>query len=173
WFAASPRAPPPVVGAPPRSPCDNAPPMTDRTHSLTLRSIDAPVTDTAKNTGVRRDLRNVAIVAHVDHGKTSLVEGMLRQTGTFRANETLVEQVPERSLDLGADAHQMGDPVVYTNAEAGTATRALEQPGTDLRPPRDLLVEVTPPPTFQPGHPRQRLVTSLRAKEYVGRMAVG
>ncbi len=38
-------------------------------------------------------LRNIAIIAHVDHGKTTLVDAMLRQSGTFRANETLVERV--------------------------------------------------------------------------------
>ncbi len=38
-------------------------------------------------------IRNIAIIAHVDHGKTTLVDAMLRQSGTFRANETLVERV--------------------------------------------------------------------------------
>ena len=33
---------------------------------------------------VRNDLRNIAIIAHVDHGKTTLVDGMLKQSGTFR-----------------------------------------------------------------------------------------
>jgi GTP-binding protein len=37
--------------------------------------------------------RNIAIIAHVDHGKTTLVDAMLRQSGTFRSNETLVERV--------------------------------------------------------------------------------
>src|SRR5574338_787920 len=224
---------------------------------------------------VRNDLRNLAIIAHVDHGKTTLVDQLLRQTGTFRSNETLVDRVldsgdlerekgitilakqttvdyrgirlnivdtpghadfggeVERGLlmvdavlllvdasegplpqtryvlqkamqrhlpvivalnkidrsdarpaevldevyelfiDLGADEHQIEFPVIYTNAKAGTATRDLAEPGTDLRPLLDLLVEVTPPPQHEPGHPLQLLVTNLTANDYVGRMAVG
>ncbi len=38
-------------------------------------------------------IRNIAIIAHVDHGKTTLVDAMLRQSGTFRANETMVDRV--------------------------------------------------------------------------------
>ena len=38
-------------------------------------------------------LRNIAIIAHVDHGKTTLVDAMLNQSGIFRANETHVERV--------------------------------------------------------------------------------
>jgi len=47
----------------------------------------------------REQIRNVAIVAHVDHGKTTLVDYMLRQAGVFRANETMVERVMD-SNDL-------------------------------------------------------------------------
>ena len=47
----------------------------------------------------RHDLRNIAIVAHVDHGKTTLVDHMLRQAGTFRENEVMVERVMD-SNDL-------------------------------------------------------------------------
>jgi GTP-binding protein len=49
--------------------------------------------------GIRNDIRNIAIIAHVDHGKTTLVDAMLRQSGTFRDNERLVERVMD-SLDL-------------------------------------------------------------------------
>ncbi len=230
---------------------------------------------TTQETRTREDLRNVAIVAHVDHGKTTLVDALLRQTGAFRSNQAVVERVMdsmdlerekgitilakqttieygdirlnivdtpghadfggevERSLlmvdsvlllvdaaegplpqtryvlqkamarrlpvvvalnkidrsdarpgevlddvyelfmDLGADEHQIEFPVVYTNAKAGTATTDLDAPGEDLRPLLDLLVEVTPPPTYTPDHPLQLLVTNLSANEYVGRMAVG
>src|ERR1041385_6020504 len=41
----------------------------------------------------RQDIRNIAIIAHVDHGKTTLVDHMLRQTGTFRENQEMVKRV--------------------------------------------------------------------------------
>ncbi|MDA8227636.1 MAG: GTP-binding protein, partial [Desulfitobacterium hafniense] len=44
-------------------------------------------------------LRNIAIIAHVDHGKTTLVDAMLKQSGTFRANQQVIERVMD-SNDL-------------------------------------------------------------------------
>src|SRR5512147_669898 len=48
---------------------------------------------------IRKDIRNLAIIAHVDHGKTTLVDAMLWQSGVFRANEYVVERVMD-SIDL-------------------------------------------------------------------------
>ncbi len=223
---------------------------------------------------VRSDLRNVAIIAHVDHGKTTLVDAMLRQSGAFRAGEDPTERVMdsmdlerekgitilaknaavryqgvkvnivdtpghadfggevERALtmvdgvlllvdssegplpqtrfvlrkalaadlpvvlvvnkidrsdariaevvdetyelffDLDAGEHQIDFPIVYTDARRGTATTSLAEPGRDLRPLFDVLVEHVPPPAFDPDHPTRAWVTNLDASPYLGRIAL-
>ena len=227
----------------------------------------------------RADLRNVAIIAHVDHGKTTLVDAMLWQSGAFRANETVaervmdsmdlerekgitilakntavryvrdsgeetkinivdtpghsdfggeveraltmvdgvlllvdssegplpqtrfvlrkalelqlpvvlvinkidrsdariadvVDEVYELFLDLDATDDQIDFPIVYTNARQGTATLDVGQPGTDLRPMFETLLETVPAPLHDPEHPLQAWVTNLDSSPYVGRIAM-
>ena len=66
---------------------------------------------TMATTAVRPDLRNVAIVAHVDHGKTTLVDAMLWQTGAFGTHE----HVAERALDSGDLEREKGITILAKN----------------------------------------------------------
>ncbi len=59
----------------------------------------------------RQNIRNIAIIAHVDHGKTTLVDAMLRQSGTFRENE----QVAERVMDSDAIERERGITILAKN----------------------------------------------------------
>ncbi len=222
----------------------------------------------------RTDIRNLAIVAHVDHGKTTLVDALLWQSGAFRANQDVadrvldsmdlerekgitilakntavrygevtlniidtpghadfggevergltmvdgvlllvdasegplpqtrfvlrkalearlpvilvinkidrpdariaevIDEVYELFLDLEADESQIDFPIVYTNAKAGTATLDLDQPGADLGPLLELLVEHIPAPEYDPQAALQAHVTNLDASPYVGRIAI-
>ena len=225
-------------------------------------------------TATRDDLRNVAIVAHVDHGKTTLVDALLHQSGAFGAHEEVETRVMdsmdlerergitilakntavdykgvkinivdtpghadfggevERSLamvdavlllvdaaegplpqtrfvlrkaleeglpvildinkvdrpdarvgevlsmvedlflDLDAHEDQLGFPVVYTDAKRGWASMDPTKPGDSLMPLFDLLLEHVPPPSYEPDHPLQAMVTNLDASPYLGRLAI-
>jgi GTP-binding protein len=77
---------------------------------------------------VRDDLRNIAIVAHVDHGKTTLVDAMLRQTGAFRPNQAVAERV----LDSGDLEREKGITILakHTAVRVGDVTVTIvDTPG--------------------------------------------
>jgi GTP-binding protein len=73
-------------------------------------------------------IRNIAIIAHVDHGKTTLVDKMLRQAGVFRANQ----QVAERVLDSNPLERERGITILSKNASVrwhGTKINIVDTPG--------------------------------------------
>jgi len=73
-------------------------------------------------------IRNIAIIAHVDHGKTTLVDQMLRQAGVFRANQ----QVAERVLDSNPLERERGITILSKNASVrwhGTKINIVDTPG--------------------------------------------
>jgi GTP-binding protein len=79
-------------------------------------------------TKVRSDIRNIAIIAHVDHGKTTLVDGMLHQTHVFRTNQ----QVAERVLDSNDLERERGITILAKNTSVdyeGVTINIVDTPG--------------------------------------------
>ena len=84
----------------------------------------------------------------------------------------VVDEVYELFFDLDAKEHQIDFPIVYTNARRGTATLDPLQPGSDLRPMFETLLETVQPPRHDPEHPLQAWITDLDSSPYVGRIAI-
>ncbi len=223
----------------------------------------------------REDIRNVAIIAHVDHGKTTLVDELLKQSGVFRENQEVAERVMDSNdierergitilskntavmygetkiniidtpghadfggevervlkmvngvilvvdafegampqtkfvlkkaleldlsvivcinkidrpearpdevvdevlellMDLDASEAQLDCPFIYASAKTGMASTEPDQPGTDMKPLFDAIINHIPAPEGDPEAPTQVLISTIDYNEYVGRIGVG
>ena len=223
----------------------------------------------------RDDIRNVAIIAHVDHGKTTLVDELLKQSGVFRENQEVAERVMDSNdierergitilskntavtykntkiniidtpghadfggevervlkmvngvilvvdafegampqtkfvlrkalelklpvivcvnkidrpearpaevvdevlellIDLDADESQLDCPIVYASAKAGTASLSMDEPGKDMMPLFETILDYIPAPEGDPVAGTQVLISTIDYNEYVGRIGVG
>ena len=223
----------------------------------------------------RDDIRNVAIIAHVDHGKTTLVDELLKQSGVFRENQEVAERVMDSNdierergitilskntavtykntkiniidtpghadfggevervlkmvngvilvvdafegampqtkfvlrkalelklpvivcvnkidrpearpaevvdevlellIDLDADESQLDCPIVYASAKAGTASLSIDEPGKDMMPLFETILDYIPAPEWDPDAGTQVLISTIDYNEYVGRIGVG
>ena len=224
---------------------------------------------------IRNDLRNIAIIAHVDHGKTTLVDEMLKQGGIYRENQETVtrvmdsgdlekergitilakntavhykdvkiniidtpghadfggeverilkmvngvillvdaaegpmpqtrfvlqralelnhrviivinkidkpdarlgeveDEILELLIDLNASDEQLDSPMLYCSGRAGTATEDPNNPGTDLNPLFEKILDYIPAPVGYEDGELQLLVSSIDYNDYVGRIGIG
>ena len=223
----------------------------------------------------RDDIRNIAIIAHVDHGKTTIVDELLKQSGVFRKNQEVAERVMDSNdierergitilskntaihyndikiniidtpghadfggevervlkmvngvvlvvdafegampqtkfvlkkalelnlpvvvcvnkidrpearpaevvdeilelfIDLDASEEQLDCPFIFASAKEGVDSTSYEEPGTDMKPLFDAIVNYIPAPTGDPDADTQVLISTIDYNEYVGRIGVG
>ncbi len=85
----------------------------------------------------------------------------------------VVEMVQDLFLEVATNAEQLDFPVLYASAREGYATTSLDEPGSDMQPLFEAILDSVPPPTGNPDAPLQMLVAALDYDNHLGQVAVG
>ena len=85
----------------------------------------------------------------------------------------VVEMVHDLFLEVATNAEQLDFTVLYASAREGYATTSLDEPGADMQPLFEAIVNSVPPPSGDPGAPLQMLVAALDHDNYLGQVSVG
>src|SRR6478735_3826874 len=143
-------------------------------------------------------LRNIAIIAHVDHGKTTLVDELLKQSGSFRENQRVAERVMDSNdlekergitilakatsvewkgtrINIDATDEQLDFPILYGSGRAGWMNVNPEGPTDEgLAPLLDLVLKHVPEPSVGEADGAFRMIgTLLEANPFLGRIITG
>ena len=85
----------------------------------------------------------------------------------------VVEMVQDLFLEVATNAEQLDFTVLYASAREGYAITSLDEPGADMQPLFEAIVNSVPPPSGDPGAPLQMLVAALDHDNYLGQVSVG
>ena len=85
----------------------------------------------------------------------------------------VVDEILELFIDLDANEEQLDCPFIFASAKEGIASTSYEEPGTDMKPLFDAIVNYIPAPTGDPDADTQVLISTIDYNEYVGRIGVG
>ena len=85
----------------------------------------------------------------------------------------VVDEILELFIDLDANEEQLDCPFIFASAKEGIASTSYEEPGTDMKPLFDAIINYIPAPTGDPDADTQVLISTIDYNEYVGRIGVG